>query len=41
MTINEIQVAIDSYIIEYTEYLTLDYNQYRGGFVLLGNEGGC
>nr|WP_240675692.1 hypothetical protein [Ammoniphilus sp. CFH 90114] len=38
-TINEIVVAIDNKIIEYTEELSLD--DQNGGLVMLGNQGCC
>lgn len=39
--INEIQVAIESTVIEQTEGLTLDYDENRQGLVLLGNDSCC
>lgn len=41
VVINEIQVAIESEIVDYTEGLSLEYDEYREGLVLMGNEGGC
>jgi len=38
--INQIQVAIDPYLEEYTEELVLDYIQERKTFTFLGN-GAC
>lgn len=41
VTINEIQVAIDSEIESYTENLTLDFNPETNVLVLAGNESNC
>ncbi|MDP4086191.1 MAG: hypothetical protein Q8934_16455 [Bacillota bacterium] len=41
LTINEIKVAIDPHIEEYTNGLTLEFDQQRNGLVLKGNESSC
>lgn len=40
-TINDIQVAIDKEITEFTKNLTLEYDKEQNGIVLLGNDNGC
>lgn len=39
--INEIQVALDRDLEEYTVDLVLDFDHYRGGLILSGNDYGC
>ena len=39
--INEIQVAIESNIVDYTQGMALEYDEYREGLVLMGGDGGC
>lgn len=39
--INQIQVAIDPYLVEYTEDLVFDYVKERRTFTFLGQGGGC
>lgn len=39
--INEIQVALNPDLEEYTKDLILDYDKYRESLVLLGNVSGC
>jgi hypothetical protein len=41
LTLNGIQVAIDPNIKEYTEGLTLEFDQDRDGLILLGRDGCC
>lgn len=41
VTINEVLVAIDPDIEQYTESLTLDFSNEANGLVLLGNESNC
>jgi hypothetical protein len=39
--INEIQVAMDPDLEEYTTDLTLDFDKYRESLILLGNDSAC
>lgn len=40
-TINDIVVAIDKEIIDFTQNLTLEYDEAHNGIVLLGNDHYC